>query len=183
MKVYTKTGDTGETSLFGGKRVKKYNLRIESYGTVDELNSYLGVIRDQHKHEGIEATLVNIQNRLFTVGSELAADPDKKNLETPKLDEEDILFLEKEIDGMTDELEPMRFFILPGGDLVASHCHVARTICRRAERRVIELQDAEQNVDMRIVEYLNRLSDYLFTLARYFTKLNHGVETPWKTRS
>lgn len=183
MKVYTKTGDKGETSLFGGKRVKKYDLRIESYGTVDELNSYIGVIRDSNKNESIEAALVSIQNRLFTVGSELAADPDKKNLETPKISLEDVEFLEKEIDSMTAELEPMRFFILPGGDLVSSHCHVARTVCRRAERRVIELQDAEQNVEPRIVEYLNRLSDYLFTLARYFTKLNHGLETPWKTRS
>lgn len=182
MKVYTKTGDTGETSLFGGKRVKKYDLRIESYGTVDELNSYIGVIRDQNKLDQIEAILVRIQNCLFTVGSELAADPDKKNLEIPILSEADVVLLENEIDSMTEQLEPMRFFILPGGELVASHCHVARTICRRAERRVIELQDAEQNVDIRIVQYLNRLSDYLFTLSRFFTKKNGGVETPWKTR-
>jgi cob(I)alamin adenosyltransferase len=182
MKVYTKTGDSGETSLFGGKRVKKYDLRIESYGTVDELNSYIGVIRDHNKDEALEATLVNIQHRLFTIGSELAADPDKKNLQVPQLDNADIEFLENEIDRMTDQLEPMRFFILPGGDLTASHSHVARTICRRAERRVIELNSLEQNVDLLIVQYLNRLSDYLFTLARYFTKQNGGLETPWKTR-
>ncbi len=182
MKVYTKKGDKGETSLLGGTRVKKSNLRIEAYGTVDELNAYLGVIRDHGKDQKTEEALVAVQHCLFTIGSELAADPEKNRMEIPHIREEDIQFLEEEIDRMTEQLPPMKFFILPGGDLTASHCQVARTICRRAERRVIELEEQQQGIPSKIIEYLNRLSDYLFTLARFFTKINKGFETPWKTR-
>lgn len=182
MKVYTKKGDTGTTSLLGGTRVSKADLRIEAYGTVDELNAYLGVLRDLCSDEALSSSLLSIQNCLFTVGSELAADPEKNKMEIPRLKQEDVLFLETEIDAMTEALEPMRFFILPGGDMASSHAHVARTICRRAERRVIDLNNHTNNVDARVIEYLNRLSDFLFTVSRYLTFLNKGVETPWKTR-
>lgn len=183
MKVYTKKGDMGETSLLGGTRVSKASLRIESYGTVDELNAYLGVLRDLNKEKEVGESLLQIQHCLFTIGAELAADPEKNKMEIPHIEAGDISFLERNIDAMTETLEPMRFFILPGGDLAASHAHVARTICRRAERAVIALHTATNQVDPTIVAYLNRLSDYLFTLSRYFTKLHDGVETAWKTRN
>jgi cob(I)alamin adenosyltransferase len=182
MKVYTKKGDLGETSLLGGTRVSKASLRIESYGTVDELNAYLGVLRDMNKETGVGEALLQIQHCLFTIGAELAVDPAKNKMEIPTLEEGDVQFLEEQIDAMTASLEPMRFFILPGGDLASSYSHVARTVCRRAERKVIALHTATEQVDPRIIAYLNRLSDYLFTLSRYFTKINGGQETPWKTR-
>lgn len=181
MKVYTKRGDKGETSLIGGTRVKKSHVRIESYGTVDELNSCIGVIRDTGDSDRVNQFLVEIQNRLFTIGSELATDPEARNVKTPILVLEDTEALENEIDRMEEELPPLKNFILPGGDLAASYCHIARTVCRRAERKAIELNELSP-VEDKILGYLNRLSDYLFVLSRYYTHLNKGIETPWKPR-
>lgn len=181
MKVYTKTGDKGETSLFGGKRVKKYNLRIEAYGTSDELNSYIGLIRDQEIHQDYKLVLKEIQDRIFTLGSALAADPDKPKLKKPDLLDSDIEFLENEIDKMDDELPEMRFFVLPGGHTTVSFCHIARCVCRRTERLVIELSE-EAHVDEIIIQYLNRLSDYLFVLGRKLGQDLSAEEVPWKPR-
>ena len=181
MKIYTKTGDDGTTSLFGGKRVSKAELRIETYGTVDELNSFIGLVRDQEVNQKRKNVLIEIQDRLFTVGSILATESGNTKVKIPSLSEEDIQFLEKEIDTMDAELPPMRFFVLPGGHPSVSHCHVARTVCRRAERLTIAL-NAQEKVDPLVIKYLNRLSDYLFVLSR---KMAHelGVEeTPWKPR-
>jgi cob(I)alamin adenosyltransferase len=188
MKIYTKTGDKGETSLFGGTRVKKYNLRIEAYGTVDELNSYIGLIRDQKIDPGTFDTLIKIQNHLFTLGSMLATPPNKEilkngkeRLQIPKITGNEIKFLEEEIDQMNTGLEQMKNFILPGGLTVVSFCHIARCICRRAERITVELSE-NQLVDNHILIYLNRLSDYLFVLARKLTSDNNVNEIPWKTK-
>ncbi|MDZ7848448.1 MAG: cob(I)yrinic acid a,c-diamide adenosyltransferase [Owenweeksia sp.] len=181
MKIYTRKGDTGETSLIGGVRVSKTHLRIEAYGTVDELNSCLGLLRDAADHEGNDNFLVSIQHQLFTIGSELASSRNSK-MEIPHLTDEHIEALEREMDRMDNELPELRNFILPGGDLASSHCHLARCVCRRAERRVVALA-TEEAVDEKIVRYLNRLSDFLFVLARFFTHQHGGEETPWKTRS
>jgi cob(I)alamin adenosyltransferase len=178
MKIYTKTGDKGETSLFGGSRVSKDNIRIESYGTVDELNSYLGLIRDYNLNEEDEKVIIGIQDRLFTLGSLLAADPSKNNLKLPPLKQEDVELLELEMDKMNEILPEMKTFVLPGGDKAASHCHIARCICRRAERSVITLAKQE-SIDEILIQYLNRLSDYLFVLARKQMQLNKGKEVPW----
>lgn len=180
MKIYTRKGDKGETSLIGGVRVSKTNARIEAYGTVDELNSFLGVIRDTAEKSHQSEVLVEIQNRLFTIGSELASAPESK-MKVPELTDGDIELLEKEMDSMNEGLPELKNFILPGGDLAASHCHVARCVCRRAERRTVALA-ALAEVDERIIRYLNRLSDYLFMLARFYTHQHGGTETPWKTR-
>ena len=181
MKIYTKKGDKGETSLIGGSRVSKTHTRIEAYGTVDELNSVIGVIRDTARFREPDEFLVSIQNLLFTIGSELASAPDSK-MNIPMLQERDIEALEKEMDRMNEQLPDLKNFILPGGDLTASHCHVARCVCRRAERRVVALA-AEAEIDEKIIRYLNRLSDFLFVLARYYTHQHKGVETAWKTRA
>lgn len=181
MKVYTKKGDKGETSLIGGIRVSKTHQRIEAYGTIDELNSFIGLIRDSSINKGKDEVLTDIQNKLFTVGSELASAPESK-MKIPHVEDADIELLEREIDEMDSSLEPLKNFILPGGDMTASYCHVSRCVCRRAERRVIELS-AENEVDEKIIRYLNRLSDYLFVLARYYTHLHGGDETLWKTRN
>lgn len=181
MKVYTKTGDKGQTSLFGGKRVSKADLRIESYGTVDELNSWMGLIRDQEIAAEIVEVVLEVQDRLFTLGSVLASDPDKPLKGVPELEEGDISFLEKEIDRMSAGLPEMRSFVLPGGNTAVSYCHVARCVCRRAERLVIRLGEVSK-VDAIIVQYLNRLSDYLFVLSRQITQDTGAVETPWKPR-
>jgi cob(I)alamin adenosyltransferase len=185
MKIYTKTGDAGETSLFGGTRVKKYNIRIEAYGTTDELNSHIGLIRDQKIDSHTFESLIKIQNEIFTIGAMLATPPDKEKLKSgkdrlkiPKINEKDILFLEKEIDKMNEKLSPMKSFILPGGNTTVSFCHIARCVCRRAERIVVELNDNEY-VNQNIIVYLNRLSDYLFVLARKLTLDNNGKEIPW----
>jgi cob(I)alamin adenosyltransferase len=174
MKIYTKTGDQGTTSLFGGKRVSKADLRIDAYGTVDELNSYVGLVRDQHVNKKRRDILLQIQNRLFIVGSMLAAEPGNTKVKIPYLHEEDVLGLEKEIDVMDSELPPLHFFILPGGHASVSFCHVARTVCRRGERLCTALYEKEQG-ELLVVKYLNRLSDYLFVLSR---KMAHelGVE-------
>jgi cob(I)alamin adenosyltransferase len=178
MKIYTKKGDSGKTSLIGGTRVPKHHLRIESYGTVDELNSYIGLIRDQEiSAQDIEA-LLEIQDRLFTIGSHLAADPGKSKMVLPELLEADITFLENEIDRMDDLLEEMRSFVLPGGHTVVSYSHIARCVCRRAERIAVQLAE-ESEVDEKIISYLNRLSDYLFTLSRKLTKDLNAKEIAW----
>ncbi|MEO1052821.1 MAG: cob(I)yrinic acid a,c-diamide adenosyltransferase [Bacteroidota bacterium] len=181
MKIYTKTGDKGTTSLFGGTRVSKAHLRIDTYGTVDELNSYIGLIRDQEINFPRKETLVEIQDRLFTLGSILATEPGNEKVKIPELQEGDIEFLEKEIDKMNDLLPPMRNFVLPGGHQSVSFCHVARCVCRRAERLTVALND-EEPIDERVVRYLNRLSDYLFVLSRLMSQELGADEVPWKPR-
>ncbi len=181
MKIYTKTGDAGTTSLFGGKRVLKSNLRIDTYGTVDELNSWIGLVRDQPVNEKRSDLLTTIQDRLFTIGALLATEPGNTKVKTPHLAEDDVVQLEKAIDHMQEQLPPMRAFILPGGHPSVSVCHIARTVCRRAERLVIALNEAEP-VNQYIIPYLNRLSDYLFVLSRMMTRELGATETPWKPR-
>ncbi len=188
MKVYTKTGDTGTTALFGGTRVSKHHIRIESYGTVDELNSHIGLIRDQDVNQLYKNILIEVQDRLFTVGAILATPPDKETLKNgqPRLNinrisEEDITFLENEIDMMETTLPPMTHFVLPGGHTTVSYCHIARCVCRRAERLAVHLHEIEPT-DEHVIKYLNRLSDYLFVLAR---KLSHELkadEVKWIPR-
>lgn len=184
FKIYTKTGDKGQTSLIGGTRVPKYHDRIEAYGTLDELNSYIGLIRDQHIKPEYRNILLNIQDRLFTAESLLAADPAAEIKALPMLVEEDILLLEKEIDRMNETLPALNNFILPGGHTATSFCHIGRCVCRRAERLVIKLvEDYPETIQGDIVvKYLNRLSDYLFVLARKVA-YDLGVdETPWLAR-
>lgn len=181
MKIYTKTGDEGNTGLFGGKRLPKDDLRIEAYGTVDELNSHIGLLRDQQACAEQIETLLEIQDRLFTMGSLLAADPEKSNLKLPQLHESDILRLENEIDKMNDLLPEMRSFVLPGGHQAVSFCHIARCVCRRAERRVVTLAQIAQ-IDPLIIKYLNRLSDFLFVLSRMLSHKLNATETPWKPK-
>lgn len=181
MKIYTKTGDKGKTSLIGGRRVPKHHLRIEAYGTVDELLSYIGLIRDQEISEEIKKTLLEIQERLMTCSAILATDCDDCDIKVPQIYETDIEFLEKEIDKMDQELPPLRSFILPGGHTVVSYCHVARTICRRAERVVIHLAE-EHIVPEEVIWYINRLSDYLFMLSRKLGKDFNILEIPWFAR-
>ncbi|MBK0401995.1 cob(I)yrinic acid a,c-diamide adenosyltransferase [Adhaeribacter sp. BT258] len=181
MKVYTKTGDKGETSLIGGTRVKKSHLRIETYGTVDELNSYIGLVRDQEVNAGRKDLLKGIQDRLFTIGSSLASDPEKSKMKIPDLHAEDVTLLENEIDKMNDELPPLRVFVLPGGHQSVSFCHLARCVCRRAERLTIGLQE-ESFVAELVIQYLNRLSDYLFVLSRKMAHELNAEEVPWKPR-
>ncbi len=181
MKIYTKTGDKGTTALFGGKRVSKADLRIETYGTVDELNSYVGLVRDQPTNQNRKNILVEIQDRLFTIGSILATEPGNTKVRIPFLIPEDITVLEKEIDAMDASLPPMKSFVLPGGHQSVSFCHVARTVCRRAERLVIAL-DAQEKIDALVIQYLNRLSDYLFMLSRKMSAELNAEEMPWKPR-
>lgn len=185
MKIYTKTGDKGKTSLFGGTRVPKYHLRIEAYGTVDELNSYIGLIRDQKIDSHTTEILLKIQNELFTLGSMLATPPEKEILKSGKerlninkVSEESVALLENEIDLMNESLPPMSHFILPGGHATVSFCHIARCICRRAERITTQLSH-ESTINPKILVYLNRLSDYLFMLARKLTIDNQAQEIPW----
>lgn len=181
MKIYTKTGDKGTTALFGGKRVSKADLRIDTYGTVDELNSYIGLVRDQPVNQIRKKILVEIQDRLFTVGSILATEPGNTKVKIPALHPDDVTFLEKEIDAMDALLPPMKFFVLPGGHQSVSFCHVARTVCRRAERLTIALNTHEA-VDPLVIQYLNRLSDYLFMLSRKMSAELNAEEMPWKPR-
>jgi len=181
MKIYTKTGDAGKTSLIGGTRVPKHHLRIETYGTVDELNSFMGMIRDlTHDTETI-SILKEIQDRLFTIGSTLASDPEKSKMKIPDLHETDITLLEKEMDKMNEILPELKSFILPGGHVHSSWCHIARCVCRRCERLVSEL--SEQNeINPLVLIYLNRLSDYLFVLARKVLLSEKRNEIEWKPR-
>jgi len=180
FKIYTKTGDKGETGLFGGKRLPKNHIRIESYGTVDELNAFIGMLRDLAPSKHQKSLLKEIQDRLFTIGSNLASDPDK-NMATPDIKESDIELLENEMDQMDESLAPLKNFILPGGHTTVSFCHIARTVCRRAERMVVALHHNE-SVDEIIIRYLNRLSDYLFVLGRQLSKDLNAEEIPWHPR-
>ncbi len=180
FKIYTKTGDQGSTSLFGGRRVSKSHLRIDSYGTVDELNSYIGFLRDITEDESIRTFLKEIQDRLFTIGANLASDPGKE-LPTPDVLPTDVEELEKHMDEMDAALPPLRNFILPGGHTAVSVCHIARTVCRRAERLVVALANEEKVANI-ILTYLNRLSDYLFILARKISKDFGAEEVIWVPR-
>ncbi len=188
MKIYTKTGDKGTTSLFGGTRVPKYNGRIEAYGTIDELNSHIGLLRDQKIDKHTIDVLIKIQNELFTLGAVLATPKDKEQLKNgkdrlniPKVTENDITFLETEMDTMNSKLPIMTNFILPGGHPMVSICHIARCVCRRAERLCVLVAENE-DVDNIVLMYLNRLSDYLFVLARKLSKDNRANEIAWKPR-
>lgn len=185
MKIYTKTGDKGKTSLFGGGRVFKDNIRVESYGTIDELNAYIGLLRDQSIDDNSKKSLLKIQNELFVIGSILATPPEKEKLKSgknrlqiEKINEQHCIFLENEIDKMNKHLPQMTHFILPGGHTTVSYCHIARNICRRAERICVSLAKTSY-VDDAILSYLNRLSDYLFVLARKLSKDLQVDETPW----
>jgi cob(I)alamin adenosyltransferase len=178
MKIYTKKGDQGETSLIGGMRVPKYDLRIESYGTVDELNSHLGVLRDQEIGVDYRNQIIDIQQVLFTIGSHLAVGKEGSSMKLPELKTTHIETLEHQIDAMDEVLPPMRFFVLPGGHQAVSFAHVARCVCRRAERLVVHLSSEEQ-VNPLIMTYLNRLSDYLFTLSRKIAFDLKVDEQPW----
>jgi cob(I)alamin adenosyltransferase len=179
-KIYTKTGDKGETSLFGGKRLPKSHERIEAYGTVDELNAWIGVLRDLTEAISIKDLLKSIQDRLFTLGSNLASDPDKDMI-TPDIFEHDIEVLEHVMNVMNESLPPLKNFILPGGHTTVSFCHVARCVCRRAERQVVALS-LHEPVEERIIRYLNRLSDYLFVLSRQLAKDLKVEEVIWRPR-
>jgi cob(I)alamin adenosyltransferase len=168
-KIYTKTGDSGQTSLLGGTRVSKFHERVEAYGTIDELNSFLGLLRDQPVGEHYQQALLRIQNTLFVAEARIAADPNVDHKFLPVLEEAEIIFLEDEIDEMNKSLPELTHFILPGGFYPSSLCHVARTVCRRAERTVIKLSTTVPPEEI-IIRYLNRLSDYLFVLARKIAK-------------
>lgn len=181
MKIYTKTGDKGQTSLIGGTRVPKYHLRIETYGTVDELNSHIGLIMCQDIAPEYKKLLKEIQDRLFTIGATLAADPEKSKMKIPDLHETDIVLLEQEMDLMNEVLPPLKHFVLPGGNTIVSYCHIARCVCRRAERLTVELAE-NSFVDDKVSVYLNRLSDYLFVLARKLNMDFSAEENIWIPR-
>ena len=181
MKVYTKKGDQGTTQLIGGSRVPKSSMQIEAYGTVDELNSYIGLIRDQEIDQKHVDRLLEIQDRLFTMGSLLAVDQSGSKMKLPELHESDVENLESWIDDMEEGLEPMKSFVLPGGNTTVSYSHIARCVCRRAERITVDLTDAIEVAPV-ILRYLNRLSDYLFVLSRALTKELNATEIPWKPR-
>lgn len=181
MKVYTKKGDAGTTQLIGGTRVPKSSLRIEAYGTVDELNSHIGLIRDQEIDPDSKKQLIEIQDRLFTLGSLLAQDPEKKSMKLPQIIASNIKDLEKWVDAMDEKLEPMKSFVLPGGHTTVSYCHIARCVCRRAERAAVDL-NLDSTVDPIILKYLNRLSDYLFVLGRKLSLDLNADEIPWIPR-
>jgi cob(I)alamin adenosyltransferase len=181
FKIYTKTGDKGQTSLIGGTRLPKYHLRIEAYGTVDELNSHVGLLRDVVEDKNTYELLISIQDRLFTIGSHLAADPLKNKMPLPPIFETDIEQLEKAIDTINDIVPEMKSFVLPGGHVHVSYCHIARCVCRRAERAVLRLSEHEQVEEIHS-KYLNRLSDYLFMLSRWFTLTLKANEIPWKAK-
>jgi len=182
MKIYTKTGDKGKTALYGGRRVSKADLRIDAYGTIDELNSYIGLLRDVTEIDKDKKFLFGIQNQLFTLGSILASDPQKsKSKMIPDISNEDIEVLEKEIDLIDKTLEPLKYFILPGGHQIISHCHIARCVCRRSERICVALSQIEE-VDELIIMYLNRLSDYLFVFSRKLAKFLNTEELKWNAK-
>lgn len=181
MKIYTKKGDNGTTGLIGGTRILKSSLRIEAYGTIDELNSYIGLVRDQDINEQYKKQLIEIQDRLFTIGSSLAADPEKSTMKIPDLHASDIEALEKWMDEMEEVLPEMKNFVLPGGHQTVSFCHVARCVCRRGERIIVDLNQHEFVADL-IISYMNRLSDYLFVLSRKITLDLGAIEQPWQPR-
>lgn len=181
FKIYTKTGDKGQTSLIGGTRLPKHHIRIEAYGTVDELNSHIGLVRDVIEDKTTTNFLIHIQDRLFTMGSHLAADPAKNKMQLPVIREDDVVSLEQAIDQINAVVPEMKSFVLPGGHTSVSHCHIARCVCRRAERAVLRLAEHEQVDDIHI-KYLNRLSDYLFMLSRWLVKEVNAEEIPWKAK-
>ncbi|MFA6541985.1 MAG: cob(I)yrinic acid a,c-diamide adenosyltransferase, partial [Bacteroidota bacterium] len=178
MKIYTKTGDRGETALFGGERVPKDALRIEAYGTVDELNSLLGIVRSLHPEKKLDAILLKLQNELFAVGADLATPVAHRSTVIPRIRRSDAASLEKIIDRFEKPLQPLKAFILPGGSPVASYLHFARTVCRRAERHVVRLSRNE-DIGVAVIVYLNRLSDLLFVLARYANYRERHEEPKW----
>lgn len=183
IKIYTKTGDAGTTSLIGGTKVPKSHLRIESYGTCDELNSYIGLANDLIQDEVTNKMLKEVQDRLFTIGSSLACDPEKEPMmKIPDLKEADVELLEREMDRMTEALPPMKSFILPGGHQAVSTLHICRCVCRRNERICVQMQHEELFIDPLVIKYLNRLSDYLFVLSRYIAQQLQVPEIPWKPR-
>ncbi|MEM7373555.1 MAG: cob(I)yrinic acid a,c-diamide adenosyltransferase [Bacteroidota bacterium] len=182
MKIYTKKGDQGNTSLLGGSRVPKFHLRIEAYGTIDELNSYMGLIGDQAEVVDFLPLIRNIQHELFTLGSHLANDPQQSRFVLPDISADSILALEESIDNMNTQLPELKNFVLAGGHIANSFAHVARSVCRRAERRVVELHTQEP-ISTDILAFLNRLSDWLFVLARYITFRSQSAEILWQTRS
>lgn len=183
FKIYTKTGDKGGTSLIGGVRVPKSHIRIESYGTVDELNSHIGLVNDMAANEAVNEWLREIQDRLFTIGSVLATNPDKEvKMKLPDLHDTDVVWLEERIDQMNEALPEMRSFILPGGNMAGSACHVARCVCRRAERICVAMQEQQEVIPSIVIQYLNRLSDFLFVLARYLGHIAGAQEIPWRAR-
>lgn len=181
MKIYTKKGDEGKTGLIGGTRVMKSSMRIEAYGTTDELNSYIGLLRDQEIDPNYVEQLIEIQDRLFTIGSILASDPEKSTMKIPDLRTEDVELLEKWMDEMDEMLPEMKSFILPGGHTTVSYCHIARCVCRRGERIIVDLSSSEF-VDAIVLKYMNRLSDYLFVLGRKIAQDLNATEQPWKPR-
>lgn len=182
-KIYTKTGDKGKTSLLGGTKVLKSHPRIEAYGTIDELNSFVGLLSDSISSEKSKTILKEVQDRLFTIGSSLACDPDKElQLKIPDLKEEDVIFLENEIDRMNEILPPMKTFVLPGGHPAISTAHIVRCVCRRAERKCVSMVEHDMQIEPLILKYLNRLSDYLFVFARFIAKDLQVEEIPWKPR-
>ncbi|HVZ97165.1 MAG TPA: cob(I)yrinic acid a,c-diamide adenosyltransferase [Chitinophagaceae bacterium] len=182
-KIYTKTGDKGKTSLIGGTKILKSDLRIEAYGTIDELNSWIGYIADYINDFSANQMLKEVQDRLFTIGSSLACDPEKETkLSIPDLREEDVIRLETEMDTIAETLPEMKHFILPGGHSSVSVTHIARCVCRRAERYCVRLSSEAGHVDPLVLKYLNRLSDYLFILARYLSKLHNSQEIAWTPR-
>ena len=181
FKVYTKTGDKGLTSLYGGTRIPKSHIRIEAYGTIDELNAFIGLLNDMIQDEEVNTLLLEVQRRLFTIGANLAT-AKNKHVTPPDILESDIELMEQSIDEMETQLAPLKAFILPGGHPVVSNCHICRTICRRAERRIIAI-DLEENVDPIIIKYVNRLSDYLFVLGRKLAKDLNVNEIEWHPRN
>jgi cob(I)alamin adenosyltransferase len=182
-RIYTRTGDKGTTSLIGGTKVPKSHLRIEAYGTIDELNSHIGSDREQITDEGTKKILLEVQDRLFTIGSSLACDPIKEpKLRIPDLKETDVELLEQEMDRMNESLSPMTSFLLPGGHATVAQLHITRCVCRRAERCCVRLELESLEVDPLILKYLNRLSDYLFVLSRYIAHLLQAPEMPWRPR-
>ncbi len=182
MKIYTKTGDSGTTSLIGGTRVPKNDLRIECYGTVDELSAWIGLIRDQQVSTKISSNLIEVQENLFTIGSILACDTAQAKLKIPEISENEIEFLESEIDTMSKELSELKSFLLSGGHTIVSYCHIARTVCRRSERLIIQFS-SQFDTSQLILKYLNRLSDYLFVLSRKIAKDVGAKETLWNPKS
>jgi cob(I)alamin adenosyltransferase len=184
FKIYTKTGDSGTTSLIGGTKVPKSHIRIESYGTVDELNSHIGLLCDYLVDDQASfKALREIQDRLFTIGSTLACDPDKETaIKIPDLQNRDVEWLEQEIDRMNESLPEMKFFILPGGHPAVSTAHICRCVCRRAERACVHLGENGLVIDPLVIKYLNRLSDHLFVLARYIGNQKGIAEIPWRPR-
>jgi cob(I)alamin adenosyltransferase len=184
FKIYTKTGDLGRTSLIGGTKVPKSHIRIESYGTVDELNSYVGLCNDVFIHAESNVILKEIQDRLFTIGSSLACDPEKETLmKIPDLKQNDVVLLESEMDKMNTILPVMKSFILPGGHAAVSNFHIARCVCRRAERICVAMQEADIFIEPLVIIYLNRLSDYLFMMARFAAHVLQVPEIAWKPRT